>query len=104
MKARVGKHGCVCVCVHACMYIWTLLSLYHTYTSLPPIHQEELKAYHTDRRKEVNQQKTLDRTRVNDPANRRRIVSSTYMHNVKIMYESMMLLFLNPFPLDTGNE
>ena len=96
---------CVCACVH--VYLDTSVTVSHIY--LPPLlfqltRQEELKAYHTDRRKEVNQQKTLDRTRVNDPANRRRIVSSTHMHNVKIMYESMMLLFLNPFPLDTGNE
>ena len=31
--------------------------------------------YDVDRRKEVNQQKALDRTRINDPANRRKIVS-----------------------------
>ena len=37
--------------------------------------KDELKVYDVDRRKEVNQQKALDRTRINDPANRRKIVS-----------------------------
>ena len=39
--------------------------------------QEELRASHSVREKEVNKQRNLDRVRIRDPANRKRIVSSS---------------------------
>lgn len=39
--------------------------------------QEELRTSHSVREREVNKQRNLDRVRLRDPANRKRIVSST---------------------------
>ena len=76
----MSKSTGVCVCVSQQD---SSVTISHTPSSFSSL-QEELKAYHTDRRKEVNQQKALDRTRVNDPANKRRIVSSIITYNAMI--------------------
>ena len=48
----------------------------HRHTALPAP-QEELKSTHSVGEREVSKQRNLDRVRIRDPTNRKRIVSST---------------------------
>lgn len=56
--------------------------------------QEELKACHTDREKVINQQRTLDRTRIREPTNSRKLVS-----NMIIILTFITILLNNPNPI-----
>lgn len=55
--------------------------------------QEELKACHTDREKVINQQRTLDRTRIREPTNSRKLVSNI------IILTFITILLNNPNPI-----